>query len=55
MRVRSLGQGDPLEAEMATCSTILAWKSPQIEEHGGLQSTSCKELDMTEELSTHNI
>ena len=35
MRVLSLGQEDPLEEEMATCSTILAWKSPQIEEPVG--------------------
>ena len=35
--VRSLGQEDPLEEEMATHSTILAWKIPWIEEPGGLQ------------------
>ena len=34
--VRSLGQEDPLEEEMATHSTILAWKIPWIEEPGGL-------------------
>ena len=34
-RVRSLGQEDPLEKEMATHSTILAWKIPQTEEPGG--------------------
>ena len=28
MQVRSLGQEDPLECEMATCSNILAWKIP---------------------------
>ena len=37
-RVRSLGRGDPLEKEMATHSSILAWKIPQTEEPGGLQS-----------------
>ena len=36
--VRSLGQEDPLEKEMATHSTTLAWKIPWTEEHGGLQS-----------------
>ena len=36
--VRSLGQEDPLEKEMATHSNILAWKIPWIEEPGGLQS-----------------
>ena len=35
--VRSLGQEDPLEEEMATHSTILAWKIPRIEEPGRLQ------------------
>ena len=37
-RVRSLGQEDPLEKEMATHSSTLAWKIPWIEESGGLHS-----------------
>ena len=37
-RVRSLGQEDPLGEEMATDSSILAWKIPWIEEPGRLQS-----------------
>ena len=37
-RVRSLGREDPLEKEMATCSSILAWKIPRTEEPDGLQS-----------------
>ena len=37
-RVQSLGQEDPLEEEMATHSSILAWKTPRIEEPGGIQS-----------------
>ena len=37
-RVRSLGQKDPLEKEMATHSSILAWRIPRTEEPGGLQS-----------------
>ena len=37
-QVRSLGQEDPLEKEMATHSSTLAWKIPWIEEPGGLQS-----------------
>ena len=37
-RVQSLGREDPLEEEMATCSSILAWKTPWTEEPGGLQS-----------------
>ena len=36
--VQSLGQEDPLEEEMAACSSILAWRIPQTEEPGGLQS-----------------
>ena len=36
-QVSSLGWGDPLEKEMATYSSILAWKIPQTEEPGGLQ------------------
>ena len=37
-RVRSLGQEDPLEKEMATHSSTLAWKIPGTEKPGGLQS-----------------
>ena len=37
-QVQSLGREDPLEKEMATHSSILAWKSPWVEEPGGLQS-----------------
>ena len=37
-RVLSLGQEDPLEKEMATHSSILAWKIPWTEEPGRLQS-----------------
>ena len=37
-RVQSLGQEDPLEKEMATHSSTLAWKIPWMEEPGGLQS-----------------
>ena len=38
IQVRSLGQEDPLEMEMATHSSILAWRIPWTEEPGGLQS-----------------
>ena len=37
-QVQSLGQEDPLEKEMATHSSTLAWKIPWVEEHGRLQS-----------------
>ena len=50
-RVQSLGQEDPLEGEMATHSSILAWKIPWTEKPGGLQSRSWVELDTTEWLS----
>ena len=36
--IRSLGQEDPLEKEVATHSSTLAWKIPWMEEPGGLQS-----------------
>ena len=37
-QVQSLGREDPLEKEMATHSSILAWKIQWMEEHGRLQS-----------------
>ena len=37
-QVQSLGQEDPLEKEMAAHSSTLAWKTPWMEEPGGLQS-----------------
>ena len=36
--VRTLGQEDPMEKEMATHSNLLAWRIPWTEEPGGLQS-----------------
>ena len=36
--VRPLGQEDPLEKEMATHSSVLAWRIPWTEEPSGLQS-----------------
>ena len=47
-RVRSLSREDPLEKEMVTHSSTLAWTIPRIEEPGGLQSMGPKELDTTE-------
>ena len=43
-RVRSLGQEDPLEEEMATHSSILAWRIPWTEEPGGLLSMGLKRV-----------
>ena len=45
--VRFLGREDPLEKEMATHSSILAWRIPWTEEPGGLQSMGSQESDMT--------
>ena len=42
--VRSLGREDPLEKEMATHSSTLAWKIPDQEEPGGLQSMGLQGL-----------
>ena len=53
MWVQSLGWEAPLEEEMTTPSSILSGKIPWTEEPGGLQSQGCKELHMTEQLSTH--
>ena len=48
-QVRSLGQEDPLQEEMATHSSIFAWRIPWTEEVGRLHSPwGCKELDTTE-------
>ena len=44
----SLGQEDPLKKEMASHSSILAWRVPWTEEPGGLQSMG---LDMAEQLT----
>ena len=42
--VQSLGQEDPLEKEMATHSSILAWRIPWTEKPGGLQSTRSQRI-----------
>ena len=47
--VRSLDQEDPLEKGMATHSSILTWKTPWMEEPGGLHTVrGVAELDTTE-------
>ena len=45
-RVQSLGQEDPLEEEMATQPSILAWKIPGQRSLVGLQSMGSQESDM---------
>ena len=46
-QVQFLGWEDPLEKEMATHSSILAWRIPWTEEPGRLQSMGSQESDMT--------
>ena len=50
-RVQSLSQEDLLEEEMATHSSILAWRIPWTEVPGGLSPWGQKELDTTEQLT----
>ena len=52
--VQFLDQEDPMEKEMATHSSILAWRIPWTEEPGGLQSMGSQEPDMTERLNHHH-
>ena len=54
MWIQSLGQEDPLEKEMVTHSSILAWEVPWTEDAGGLQSMGSQELDTTEWLNNKN-
>ena len=51
--VRSLSQEDPLEEEMATYSSILAWKFHGQSNPAGYSPWSNKELDMTEHTQTN--
>ena len=53
-QVRSLGHKDPLEKEMATHSSILAWRIPWTEEPGRLQSIG-SESDMLKRLSKISV
>ena len=46
-QVQSLGKEDPLEKEIATYSSIVAWRIPWTEEPGGLQCMGLQELDKT--------
>ena len=49
------GREDPLEKQMATHSSILAWRIPWTEEPGRLRSMGLQESDMTERLITQHI
>ena len=46
-QVQSLGWEDALEEEMAPHSSVLAWRIPRTEEHGGLVHGATKESDTT--------
>jgi len=52
-QVESLGQKDPLEKEMATHSSVLAWKIPWTEESGGLQSMGSQRVGHDSATNTH--
>ena len=47
MQIQSLGREDPLDMEIATHSSILAWKIPWTKEPGGLQSMGLQESGIT--------
>ena len=49
--LQSLGHEDPLEKEMATHSSILAWRIPWTEEPGRLQSIESQRVRMTKQLT----
>ena len=53
-QVRPLAQEDPLEEQMATHSSILAWEIPWAEEPGELQSMESQELDTIQRLNCHH-
>ena len=53
IQVRSLGREDPLEKEMGTHSSILAWRIPWTEEPGRLQSTGSQSWTPWKRLSTY--
>ena len=53
--VQSLGREDPLEKEMATHSSILAWRIPWTEEPVGYSPWGHKESDTTERLTHKEI
>ena len=50
-----LGQENPMREEMATHSSILAWRTSWTEKPGGLQSIESQESDMTWQLNHHPL
>ena len=53
MQVQFLGWEQPLEKDMATHSSILAWDIPWTKEPGGLQSMGLRRVEKTERLTLH--
>ena len=53
MRVQSLGWEDPLEEEMVTHSSVLAWKVPWTEEPSGLQSMGLQRIRLAVAKDSH--
>ena len=53
-QVQFLGGEDPLEKEIATHSSILAWRIPWTEELGRLQTMGLQESDMAEQINHHH-
>ena len=52
-QVRSLDWKDPRVEEMATHPTILAWNTPWMKEHGGLESTGSRNSQTRQQLSNN--
>ena len=55
IRVRSLGWEDPLEKEMTMHSSTIAWKIPQTEEPGRLQSVGSQRVRHDWATNTHHV
>ena len=55
MWVQALAGEDPLEKDMATHSSILAWRIPRTEDPGGLLSMKSQESEMTEHLNNKSV
>ena len=51
MQLQSLGWEDPLKEGTTTHSSTLAWRIPQTEDAGGLQSMGLHRVNMTEQLT----
>ena len=54
-QVQSLGWEDPLEKEMATCSSVLAWRIPWTEEPGRLQFMESQRVGHDLATNTHSM